>query len=159
MRKLKEKQDFRELLGSYVIFITENDKIGNGLPVYHLERVITETNETVGDGSHIIYVNGDYKGDDPIGKLIHDFHCKESKDIYYPELAQGVKNFKESEGGRDDMCNTLEEFEVEIAQKAEVKNSENIAIKMLKAGKYALDEIANLTDLTTEQVKMLQKRI
>ena len=30
--------------------------------------------------------------------LMHDFGCKESKDIYYPELAKGVKHFKEEEG-------------------------------------------------------------
>ena len=37
-----------------------------------------------------------------------DFGCKESKDIYYPELANGVKHFKEEEGGRKIMCEAVE---------------------------------------------------
>lgn len=37
------------------------------------------------DGSHIVYVNGSYKGDDAVGRLMHDFGCKKSEDIYYPE--------------------------------------------------------------------------
>lgn len=31
---------------------------------------------------------------------MHDFGCKESKDIYYLELEKGVKYFKEEEGER-----------------------------------------------------------
>lgn len=48
-----------------------------------------------GDCFCSLYVNGSYQGEDAIGKLMHDFGCKESKDIYYPELAKGVKHFKE----------------------------------------------------------------
>lgn len=51
------------------------------------------------EDSHIVYVNGSYKGDDAIGNLLHDFVCKESRDMCYPELAAGVKHFKK-EGGR-----------------------------------------------------------
>jgi hypothetical protein len=49
-----------------------------------------------------VYVNGNYKGDDTVGRLMHDFGCKEAKDMYYPELAKGVKHFKE-EGSREDV--------------------------------------------------------
>ena len=55
-------------------------------------------------------MNGSYKGEDAVGKLMHDFGCKESKDIYYPELAEGVKHFKEEEGGRKIMCEAVEKY-------------------------------------------------
>jgi hypothetical protein len=45
-------------------------------------------------------VNGSCKGNDPIGKLVHDFRCKTSGDMFYGELSDGVKHFKETEGGR-----------------------------------------------------------
>ena len=73
-RMLKSNQKFKEMKDSYVIFIYKRDKFKKGLPVYHIERTISETGEMVGDGSHIIYVNGSYRGDDAIGKLIEDFH-------------------------------------------------------------------------------------
>jgi hypothetical protein len=73
-------------------------------------------------------------------------------------LADGVRHFKESEGGRGIMCDAVEEYAEARAKKAEAKKAENLAIKMLKAGKYALDEISDLTDLTIDQLKTLQKK-
>ena len=54
-------------------------------------------------------MNGNYKGDDTVGRLMHDFGCKEAKEMYYPELAKGVKHFKE-EGGRERMCEAVEKY-------------------------------------------------
>ncbi len=48
-------------------------------------------------------MNGNYKGDDTVGRLMYDFGCKEAKDMYYSELAKRVKHFKK-EGGRERMC-------------------------------------------------------
>ena len=42
---------------------------------------------------HIVYVNENYKGDDTIGRLMHDFGCKEARNTYYPELAKGGAAF------------------------------------------------------------------
>ena len=61
---------------SYVIFIYKGDKFRQGLPIYHIDRYVSETDELFGDGSHIMYVNGNYKGNDEIGQLIRDFHQK-----------------------------------------------------------------------------------
>ena len=57
MNTLNPGQDYEELTDSYVIFITRDDVLGEGLPIYHADRVIREVGETFGDGSHIIYVN------------------------------------------------------------------------------------------------------
>ena len=109
-RMLKEKQKFKEIHDSYVIFITENDYMGHGLPMYHIERTVQETGTLFNDGSHIIYVNGSYKNDDdPVGKLMHDFRCTSSIDMFYEELRKPVRHFKETEGGRSQMCKAMEE--------------------------------------------------
>lgn len=52
--------------------------------------------------------------------MLHDFACKDAKDIYFPELAKGVKHFKE-EGGRGIMCKAIEDYGKEMAIKAEIK--------------------------------------
>ena len=50
-----------------------NAIMGVGLPLYHVERIVSENGEMFGDDSHIIYVNGSYKNDEElIGKLMHD---------------------------------------------------------------------------------------
>ena len=101
------------MVDSYVIFITENDVIGKGLPMYHINRVIEETGEKFVDGSHNIYVNGSYKNnDDPVGKLMHDFRCIVPDDMNYPLLAQNIRYFKE-EGGQARMCKAVEEYGLE----------------------------------------------
>ena len=108
-RMLKAGQEFSELQDSYMVFITRTDIFKHGMPIYTINRHFEETNELFDDGSHIVYVNGNYKGDDTVGRLMHDFGCKEAKDMYYPELAKGVKHFKE-EGGRERMCEAVEKY-------------------------------------------------
>ena len=100
-RTLLEKgQDFEEITDTYVIFITESDKFKRGLPLYHIERRVEELDcAPFGDGTHIIYVNGEYRDKEhPIGCLMHDFHCRHANEMVYPELAQTIRYYKESEG-------------------------------------------------------------
>ena len=98
-RMLKASQDFKELKDSYVIFIYKKDKFKEGLPVYHIDRYVRETGKLFEDGSHIIYVNGSYKGEGEIAQIIEDFNQRESEDMHYKALADGVKHFKETEEG------------------------------------------------------------
>ena len=109
-KMLKEKQKFKEIHESYVIFITRNDYMKLGLPLYHVERTVQESGALFGDGAHIIYVNGSYKNDsDPVGKLMHDFRCTSAVDMFYQELAKSVRHFKETEGGQNQVCKAMEE--------------------------------------------------
>ncbi len=85
------ERDFTKLPDTYVIFITEDDVIGQGRPIYRMERQIGAEGGRFGDGSCILYVNGAYRGEDPIGKLMHDFHCTRADDMYYPVLAERGK--------------------------------------------------------------------
>ena len=83
-----------------MIMITQNDYFGRGFPVYTINRYIEELDTCFQDGSHIVYVNGRYRGNDPIGRLMQDFRCKKAKDMYHKELADGMKHFKEGGGRR-----------------------------------------------------------
>ena len=64
-------------------------------------------NAPFGDGQEIIYVNGEYKGDDPIGRLVHDMWCKNADDMYYPELAERADFFKHKKEGVSTMCKIM----------------------------------------------------
>lgn len=121
-KMLKENQHFKEIHDSYVIFIVEHDVMGAGLALYHVDRVIKETGECFDDGSHIIYVNGNYKNDDdPVGKLMHDFRCTSSVDMFYPVLAEQVKYFKETERGRKIMCKAFEDLAEKRAEETRIE--------------------------------------
>ena len=167
-RMLKEKQEFKDIHDSYVIFITENDVIGAGLSLYHIDRMIKETGEGFVDGSHIIYVNGSYKNDsDPIGKLMHDFRCTNPEDMFYSLLAEQVRYFKETEGGRKDMCKAVEELvekrAVEMVEEMVEKRADerameekkDIASRMIADGKLSIEDIAKYAGLSVEEVEQL----
>jgi hypothetical protein len=56
-------QKFDELPERYTIFIAEDDIFGKGLPSYHAQNTIVELdNEILGDGGHIVYINGQKVG-------------------------------------------------------------------------------------------------
>lgn len=155
-KMLKAKQDFKEIHDSYVIFITANDVMGAGLSLYHVDRVVKETGAYFGDGSHIIYVNGSYKDDnDPVGKLMHDFRCVNSVDMFYPELAKQVKYFKETEGGQKIMCQIFEDLAEKRAEEARIEEKKAFALRMIARGKLTVEEIAEDADLPIEVVRDL----
>ena len=110
---LEAGENFENLPETYVIFITENDIFKKGLPLYHIERYVEETGEIFGDEAHIIYVNGKYRGDTPLGRLMEDFNCTNSEDMYYNELKVSMKYFKETKKGTDKMSTIMEELRIE----------------------------------------------
>ena len=149
---LKKGEDFDKLPETWVIFITENDVMGKGLPLYPIERCFLGTGERFEDGSHILYVNGAYRSDTPIGKLMHDFSCTDAADMYYGTLADRVKFFKESKEGIEIMCRAMEDMRNQTLK----EGMKEVALRMLAAGKYALEEIVNISGLSLEEVKQLK---
>ena len=149
---LKKGEDFDKLPETWVIFITENDIMGKGLPLYPIERCFLGTGERFEDGSHILYVNGAYRGDTPIGKLMHDFSCTDAADMYYGILANRVRFFKESKEGIEIMCRAMEDMRNQTLK----EGMKEVALRMLAAGKYALEEIVNISGLSLEEVKQLK---
>lgn len=154
---LSKGEDFEDLVDTYVIFIMENDKFKKGIPLYHVERKITELDNTLfGDGAHIIYVNGEFRNmEHPVGQLMHDFNCTDAKEIRNPLLAEEVRYLKETEGGRSQMCRAMEEMRNEAATLATEKVKHEMALKMLERGRDSIEEIAEMTGLPIEEVKEL----
>ena len=148
---LKSGDDYSDLPETFVIFITENDVIGEGLPIYTIERKITNTGKSFDDGEHIIYVNGaDKDASTELGKLMHDFFCTDADDMNYKELAEKVRFYKEDEKGVAKMCKAMEDMRNEAVEKDRIKN----AIEMLADG-LSVEKVAQYTHLAIERVKEL----
>ena len=97
MNTLNPGQDFEKLPESYVIFITRDDILGYGLPIYHIDRQIKELNEAFQDEAHIIYVNSRKQDDTELGRLMHDLHCKKADEMHSPILAKRMYELKETQ--------------------------------------------------------------
>ena len=143
-------EKYEKLSESYIIFITENDVLGDGLPIYHIDRVIRETGKEFGDESHIIYVNSQIKDESELGKLMHDFSCTDAEDMHYKVLADRVRYFKEDEKGVTAMCKSMEEMRKE--ERIEMVQN------LLLLGKLDYEEIAKVSNLTVDEVKALDEK-
>ncbi len=155
---LKTGEDTDDIPDSYVIFITENDVMKGNEAVYLVERYVTIKGNKVlfGDGSHILYVNGKYRGNDEIGKLMHDFSCTNPDDMNYEALAKKARYFKQDEKGVTAMCKMLEDMRNEAA----FENARETAERLIKKGKMTLEEIAECVPLLSlEELKEIEMSV
>ena len=156
---IDEKQDYKELPDTYVIFITEKDYYKAGKPVY----VIRNMNLTLGlpfeDGTHILYVNGEYRDDSDIGKLMHDFNCTSAEEMNFDLMAERTRYLKENPKGVGSMCKAMEELRVEsyTEGKAEgveigkMEQAKKTALKLSRKGN-SVEEIADLLGYDVDTV-------
>ena len=151
-RLLKKGEDFEVIPDRYVIFIAETDVYHQGIPAYHAQYTVKELdNAPLGDGSYIIYINGQYRNlETPIGQLMHDFFCDNAADILNPLLRERVRYLKDTEGGRQEVCkiveNLITEEKIELAKKAIIR------------GKISLEEIAETLGLPLAFVEELARQ-
>ena len=151
--------EYEKLNETYVIFITENDVLGGGQPIYHIDRTIKETGALFGDESHILYVNSQIKDNTVLGWLMHDFSCTKADDMFYPILAEKVRYFKEDVKGVAIMCKVMEDMRNEAAREAAKLNSIETARELLAMDIMSYEAIAKAVRLlTVDEVKALDER-
>ena len=168
MNTLNPGQDFDELPESYVIFITRDDALGYGLPIYHIHRTIEEVSENFKDETHIIYVNSKKQDDTELGRLMHDLHCKNAGDMHSKILADRVYELKETQKGVEFMCREMEQIYSEgiengeklgIAkgeklgiEKGELKKAKETALSLAEMG-LSVDKIAQAVKINVDTVR------
>ena len=156
MNTLNPGQDFEELPESYVIFITRDDILGYGLPIYHIDRQIKELNEAFKDEAHIIYVNSRKQDDTELGKLMHDLHCKKADEMHSPILAKRVYELKETQKGVELMCHEMEKIYSEGMEsgekRGELKKAKETALSMAEEG-MDVKMIARLVKVSEKDVQ------
>ena len=156
MNTLNPGQDFEELPESYVIFITRDDILGYGLPIYHIDRQIKELNEAFQDEAHIIYVNSRKQNDTELGKLMHDLHCKKADEMHSPILAKRMYELKETQKGVELMCHEMEKIYSEGMEsgekRGELKAKKETALSMAEEG-MNIQKIARLVKVSEKDVQ------
>lgn len=164
---LKKKTDFEELPNLYIIFILEHDIFNSGLPIYYVNKSLNAEDEDgnnlpFDDGCNIMYVNGEYRGDDALGKLMHDFSTPNADEMNYNSLADKVRFYKQDETGVQMASKIVEEYGDERAAEAlkqglqqgikqgEQQKAIEDAKSLLADGKYTAEEISELLKISVE---------
>ena len=111
------------------------------------------------DGTHILYVNGEYRDDSDIGKLMHDFNCTSAEEMNFDLMAERTRYLKENPKGVGSMCKAMEELRVEsyAEGKAEgveigkMEQAKKTALKLSRKGN-SVEEIADLLGYDVDTV-------
>lgn len=130
-----------------------NDVLKSDLPIYHIDRVVRETGEYFGDDAHIVYVNAEIRDNSALGKLMHDFFCKDSRDMEYKVLAERVHFFKKDQKGVTTMCKAMEDMRKE----ERLETSIETAKILLKQGVLSYEQIAEATKLSVTEIIALKE--
>ena len=156
MNTLNPGQDFDELPESYVIFITRDDALGYGLPIYHIHRTIEEVSENFKDETHIIYVNSKKQDDTELGRLMHDLHCKNADEMHSPVLAKRVHELKDTQKGVELMCHEMEKIYSEGMEsgekRGELKAKKETALSLAEMG-LPVEKIAKAVNHNVNEVQ------
>ncbi len=165
---LQKQEETETLPNLYIIFILEHDLFDKGEALYQVVKHI-DVQDSDGkylkydDGCNIMYVNGDYRGNDPLGKLMHDFSTPNADEMYYNELAEKVRFHKQDSKGVQMASQIVEEYgdeRAEIAfQQGTRQKAVEAAINLLKMNILTTEQIAQAQGLPIEKVLELQKSI
>ena len=114
------------------------------------------------DDCNIMYINGEYKGDDPLGKLMHDFSTSNADEMFYKELADRMRFLKQDEEGIEMASKIVEEYgdirAAEALQQGIQQGAQQKAIETarnFKAKNVDINIIAECTGLSVEEVHKL----
>ena len=78
---------------------------------------------------------------------MHDFACKKAEDMLNPILQDRVRELKETEGGREEVCKIMEDRITE--EKIEMAKDE------IKVGELTLEQIARVVKIPLPVVEEL----
>lgn len=139
---------YSQLKETYIIFITKNDVLGNGLPIYHIDRTIEETGEK-------------FEDETKLGKLMQDFWCKQSKEMNYDVLAERGSFFKEKKEGVNQMCEILDEVKEEGKNEGRLEGRKEgrkegrleTLIELVGDGTLSILKAAEMANMSEEELK------
>lgn len=135
-------QLFEELPETYAIFVTEHDIFGKGRGLYPVERVIMPECEPFNDREHIQYVNGAYRGNDPLGELMHDFCCSDPDEMKNEMLAEASRYYKENPKGVETVCRIIEEMRDEVKERTKLEDIRTIMKNLKLTAEQAMEALA-----------------
>ena len=130
-----------------MVFISTFDVFGKGKTIYHCRTVIEETKEAIDNGLIEIYVNTAINDGSTIAELMECFLQKQVNNKKFPLLSKKVWYYKHDEGGREGMCQIIDEY-IEELDIVRIK-------KLFENGgtlEMAINTFVNISEETIERI-------
>lgn len=103
-------------------------------------------------------MNASYKGDDPIGELMHDFLCSDPDDMKTELMAERARYLKNNPEGVKEMCKVMEDLREESIQRG-IDQTRIESIKtIMKKLKYTAQQAMEFLEIpVADQSKYMAK--
>lgn len=177
---LPKGADFRDLPRTTVVFVTNGDALGLGLPVYDSVWTVRQTGEPLNDRQRIVYVDATYNGygDTELGRVMHDVTCPDPDEMLNPVLARAARELKEtmegdememqfysrkirdeafSEGMEKGIEQGLERGLEQGIERGEERGRASAIGKLVRDGALPLDKISQLFGITPAEAESYAK--
>lgn len=109
-RESEPGETFDKIPNVYIVYISEFDIFKKGKTIYHIEKIITETEEMIDDGLHEIFVNTAINDGSDLAEYMSYFMATEVNNEKFPAITNRVNHLKNTEGGLISMCKIMEEY-------------------------------------------------
>ncbi len=147
---------FKKVPNVIGIYISKFDMFKGGKTVYHIDRVVRETGEVQDNGLQEIYVNTKIDDGTDIAELMRIFTNTDAYDFQkFPKTSRRKKQFKEGKGGNEEMCDLVENYAKNYAEKNAIDN----AMKLFENGVSYEVVRASITSLSDEQLQELYRKV
>lgn len=123
---------FRDVPDVIVIYISKFDVFNQNRTIYHVNRLIAETNTIIENGLQEIYVNTVIDDDSDIAILMKMLAEDGFYDKRFPATSKQKHIFKTTEGGIKIMCDIIERNRQEAAKEATKKAIKETNITSLR---------------------------
>ena len=153
---LEKGDNYKELKRSFVIFVCTFDLFGEGRHIYTFEnRCIQNPELGLGDDTTKIILNTKGTMNDvtpEIKKLLNFIDGKEPEDDFTRELDEAVQSVRKNEKWRLDYMTLQMNYQEKYEQGIE-HEKEKTARRLIELGRFSIEEIADVTELSVEKVK------
>ncbi len=86
-------------------------------------------------------MNGEYKGESDIGRLMHDFNCTGTDDMKFELMAERTRYLKENPKGVSEMCKVMEDMRNETTENVLLQSIRNLMESMKWSADQAMDAL------------------
>jgi predicted transposase YdaD len=135
-----------------VVFISKFDIFEGDLPLYHIDRVVRETQRVVDNGFTEIYVNTKVKDGSEVSELMEVFVDDQAYNEKFPKTSDGKHQYKETEKGLNIMCEIMEKIATEERNEGRKEGRKEGTLETLfglvKDGILTISEAAKRVDMT-----------
>ena len=140
------------------MFISQLDPFGEQHSAYHVKRSLAETEMTVYNGLHEIYVNTAVNDGTLIAELMQYFENSNGINPNFEKLSTRVEELKTDENEVTTMASVFDEYAEEVSQERLAKQAKEAAVYLLKEG-VPIEIIAKAhPSLSIDDIKQLEQQ-